>query len=532
MSIHKKSIQSLLGLWLLMLMSPFAFAVATSPLPVTLADPSVELSFDLAAGTVKHWLLPDTLNAKGQPQDLAAPAGKLFALKGMLQGKSLEEWTALAGGWKTLANDAQSVTLVLQGDDLPFVISKTWRLSAEPSRVGFDLSIEARWPSKRAEDDLWLELGPGLGEEPTHGLGMGQAIYSFTEAIYRNTEGVGTRRLGSDEIYQFAPPAGKGPTEWAGLQSRYFALILIPEGTTESALQWRVEAPETGAWYPQQPSFETLLKVEIPLDGARSDSPTVLHWDVYGGGKSYKALSAQEPPLSSVLFAGLWEWMRVLVLGIMYVLGCIHRLSGSWGWSIILLAILVRLVMYPVAKNAMAAQKKFAAIQERIQPELQEIRRNYKGGEQSERILELYEAHQVSPLAGLKPLLIVLIQIPIFVALYHLLGQAFELRNQPFLWMQTLAQPDRLFSFGVDIPFFGAYFNLLPVLMALSTLLSIKFSPASAGTAKEAFRQHFFLWLMALVFFLLFYSFPSGMVLYWTMANILQFIHQRLATRK
>lgn len=70
-----------------------------------------------------------------------------------------------------------------------------------------------------------------------------------------------------------------------------------------------------------------------------------------------------------------------------------------------------------------------------------------------------------------------------FVALYHLLGQHFELREQSFLWMNSLAEPDQLFSFGVDLPFFGSYFNFLPALMALTTLASIKLSPAPAPAA-------------------------------------------------
>jgi YidC/Oxa1 family membrane protein insertase len=252
-------------------------------------------------------------------------------------------------------------------------------------------------------------------------------------------------------------------------------------------------------------------------------------WNVFGGGKAYEALTAQQPDLGGLLFSGLWDWMRGLSLAIMHVLHLIHQLVGSWGIAIILLAALVRLAVYPIAKNAISAQKKFAAIQARIQPELQEIRKNYKGGEQSERILQLYESHKVSPLAGLKPLLIVLIQIPIFVSLYHLLGQTFELRDASFLWMRTLAEPDQLFSLGVDLPLFGAYFNLLPVLMSLTTLLSIKLNPAPASDEKSSLRQSLTTGLMGLGFFLLFYSFPSGMVLYWTVANILQVAHQKIA---
>ncbi|NNA14222.1 YidC/Oxa1 family membrane protein insertase [Pseudomonas lundensis] len=210
----------------------------------------------------------------------------------------------------------------------------------------------------------------------------------------------------------------------------------------------------------------------------------------------------------------------------MKVLQFIHAVIGSWGLSIILLAVLVRLAMYPIAKNAMTAQKKFAMVQARLQPQLEDIRRRYKGGEQSERILELYESNNVSPLAGMKPLLIILIQVPVFVSLYHLLGQTFELRDASFLWIKTLAEPDQLFSWGIDLPVLGAYFNLLPVLMALTTLLSIKV--ASASGAKTSFKQTMTSLLMGLGFFVLFYSFPAGMVLYWTSANILQVLHQKI----
>jgi len=203
----------------------------------------------------------------------------------------------------------------------------------------------------------------------------------------------------------------------------------------------------------------------------------------------------------------------------------------SWGLAIILLAVLVRVLVHPIARNAMRAQKNFARVQEVMRPEMDEIRRNYKGGEQSERILQLYEKHKISPLAGLKPLLIVLIQIPIFVALFHLLGQVFELRDASFLWMKTLAEPDRLFSWGVDLPFFGTHFNLLPVLMAVTTMLSIKLAPAPASDQQSAFRQNIMMVLITIGFFLLFYPFPSGMVLYWTMANLLHLAHGLVTNR-
>jgi len=106
------------------------------------------------------------------------------------------------------------------------------------------------------------------------------------------------------------------------------------------------------------------------------------------------------------------------------------------------------------------------------------------------------------------------------------LGQVFELRDASFLWIDTLAEPDRLFALGFEIPLLGSYFNLLPVLMAASTLMMIGMSSTPAAETENKKKQIWPLLLMTLVFFVLFYPFPAGMVLYWTMANVLHLIQQ------
>jgi len=187
--------------------------------------------------------------------------------------------------------------------------------------------------------------------------------------------------------------------------------------------------------------------------------------------------------------------------------------------------------MYPFSQRVLSSQKDFAEIQKKIQPEISRIKKEYKGGEQSERILALYRKHGVSPFAGLKPLMIVMIQLPIFIALFHVLGRAFELRNASFLWIDSLAEPDRFFHMGFDVPFLGQYLNILPVLMAVTTLLTIKMSPAPAADNSQRRLQSFFLIFIAITFFLIFYAFPSGMVLYWTMANLLHLIQQTIVEK-
>ncbi len=243
----------------------------------------------------------------------------------------------------------------------------------------------------------------------------------------------------------------------------------------------------------------------------------------------FKVFAAAGPVDSnSLLFSALWGWMRWICFGLLFLLTSIHFIVPSWGLSIILLALIVRIALYPLSKLAMASQKRFVEAQKQMSPELQQIKRTYKGGEQSERILQLYKKHQVSPFAGLKPLGIVLIQLPILVALFHVLGEAIELRDAGFLWIHSLALPDNLFPFGFNIPLLGNYFNLLPVLMSFFTLLSFKLAPAPTAEKKEQGLQNFFLVAMTLMFFLLFYSFPSGMVLYWTFANIFHIVQYRI----
>ena len=144
----------------------------------------------------------------------------------------------------------------------------------------------------------------------------------------------------------------------------------------------------------------------------------------------------------------------------MVVLYWINNFIFNWGISIIILSILVRVVIHPIAKKAIQSQQEFAKLQDIMQPQIKEIKKNYKGGEQSERILNIYEKYNTSPLASFKPLLALGIQIPIFIALFHLLGQTFELKEASFLWIDSLAEPDKLFSLGREIPFFGSYFNL------------------------------------------------------------------------
>ena len=173
-------------------------------------------------------------------------------------------------------------------------------------------------------------------------------------------------------------------------------------------------------------------------------------------------------------------------------------------------------------------QRKINKIQSVLVPKIKSIKSRYKGEEAHNKILKEYKELGVSHFYTLKPLLGSLIQVPILIAIFNALGEMPQFDGHSFLWINNLAYPDSLAYFPFTIPMFGNSFNLLPIMMTAITLYStLIFRDRSALKSQET-RQKRNLYLMAAVFFTLFYPFPASMVLYWTLANILQTVQQQI----
>jgi YidC/Oxa1 family membrane protein insertase len=157
----------------------------------------------------------------------------------------------------------------------------------------------------------------------------------------------------------------------------------------------------------------------------------------------------------------------------------------------------------------------------RLAPLLAEINRQFKGEERHRRTLELYRQQGVSPAYTFRSLASAAIQVPIFFAAYHMLHENVELAGVGFLWVRDLAFPDHAVLLPFAIPFFGRYLNLLPLAMTALTLLTSWIHRDRSLSPDLHRRQQVNLYLMALAFLALFYTFPAGMVLYWTTNNLL-----------
>ena len=165
-----------------------------------------------------------------------------------------------------------------------------------------------------------------------------------------------------------------------------------------------------------------------------------------------------------------------------------------------------------------------------LQPHIEELRKTYKDNPQklNTEIMKLYKENKVNPFSGCLPLIL---QIPIFFALYQVLLRSVALKGAHFLWIKDLSMPDRLFIMPFSIPFLGNEFNLLPLLMTIGMFVQQKLSMGAAGTG-SAEQQKLMLFLFPLMFGFIFYHMPSGLVLYWFVNSALMLAYQLKINRQ
>ena len=197
-----------------------------------------------------------------------------------------------------------------------------------------------------------------------------------------------------------------------------------------------------------------------------------------------------------------------------WLLAVLYSFVPNYGWSIILLTILVRVAMAPLTVKQMRSMERMRL----LQPKIKEIQEKHAADrqKQSEAMMGLYRQEKVNPLGGCLPMFL---QLPVFIGLFYALRSSIQLRQAPFFgWIDDLAAPDLLFSFpGVDFPV-----RVLPLLMGASMFVQQKITPVQMDPAQARMMLIMMPGMMTVVS----YSFPSGLVLYWMMSNVLAIAHQ------
>jgi YidC/Oxa1 family membrane protein insertase len=240
-------------------------------------------------------------------------------------------------------------------------------------------------------------------------------------------------------------------------------------------------------------------------------------------------LSSLAPELDQLRYIQLWKPLAWLARVVESALVSIQRnIFDNWGLSIVMLALLLKILLLPVGIFTTNIQREVSQIQTQLAPRLAEIKASYDGEEAHNLLMAAHKELGVSPLYTLKPMLGTFIQVPIWIAVFNALGEMPQLDGQSFLWIDNLAFPDTVGQLPSAIPLLGDKISLLPFLMTVVTVGSTVLFKNRHATAIEMKRQRRNLYLMAVAFFVLFYPFPAAMVLYWTLANVFYAIQQQV----
>ena len=323
------------------------------------------------------------------------------------------------------------------------------------------------------------------------------------------------------------------PVLWAGLDSQYFSALMIPD--PEIAATYRLtETPNAsaGADVAVVAPTETVGLV-VPGFYLASQQKASHEFRLYVGPKNDKILKTIEAPndseiplhLSKVIDFGFFA---PLVWGMLWLFQGFHAIFRNYGLSIILLTAMVKVITYPFTRKAHASMKKM----QKLQPELLELKEKYRDDPQklNRATMRLYKDNGVNPLGGCIPWLP---QIPLFFALFSLLGGAVELRGAPFLlWISDLSAPDTLIELPFTIPLIVTQIDairLLPIINGLTTWLQQKFVGNMTPTTDN--MQMKLMQFMPIIFIFIFYNWASGFVLYWLCNNVFTIAQQYLQNR-
>ena len=317
---------------------------------------------------------------------------------------------------------------------------------------------------------------------------------------------------------------------WAGVVGKYFAFLLIPE--TQNVVTLTEAVQTTGETIPQ--------KNTIYMSRAASgESKTTDVYSFYCGPQLSSTLGIYDNAKDNVFGLSNHQlkkaldvsWLSWLEKILKVLLEVFYFLIPNYGVAIILLTILTKALLIPLSKKGTESTAKMSA----LQPKLQELQTKYKDYPEAlnNAMAKLYKEEGINPMGSCWPMLI---QFPIFIGLYGLLNKDFSLRGAMFIpgWITDLSIPETIFTLPFNIPFLGAQIHLLPILYTASMIFSMKITQsATSGQAAGSKGMTWFMtYGMSIMFFFILYNAPSGLLVYWTMSNLLAILQQVYTNKK
>jgi YidC/Oxa1 family membrane protein insertase len=333
------------------------------------------------------------------------------------------------------------------------------------------------------------QLYLGLERDGNPARGESKWYFTFTgPAVYTDTKKY--EKIAFSDIEKSKASHVTSATDgWIAMVQHYFASAwLVPPG---SPREFRTQKVGDNLY---------AVQMVLPLGELAPGASKVVDAVLFAGPQEEKKLEALAPGLELVKDYG---WFTVLAKPLFWVLDQLYKLLHNWGWSIVALVVLLKVAFYWLNASAYRSMGKMKA----LAPRITDMRERYKDKPQlmQQEMMRIYREEKVNPLGGCLP---ILAQMPFFIALYWVLLSSVEMRNAPWIgWIHDLAAPD---------PWF-----VLPLLMTASSLFQVWLQPAPADP-----MQAKMMWMMPLIFGVMFFFFPAGLVLYWLTNNILSIAQQ------
>ena len=318
--------------------------------------------------------------------------------------------------------------------------------------------------------------------------------------------------------------------EWAATVGKYFTIIGVPQGGVNYTTVFEQTENNTGF---SQSNSMYLIREDV-------DSPAIRDmYSFYCGPKNTASLNRYEIVkdnsfgiknlvLNQVLDTSSWlGWLENILK---FVLNLFFKLVPNYGVAIILLTILIKIMLQPIAKKGMDSTAKMSA----LAPKMEELKQKYANDQEQLNLQmgKLYKEEGINPMGSCLPMLL---QFPIFIALYGLLNNHYDLRGAMFIpgWITDLSIPETVYTLPFNIPLLGAEIHLLPIIYTASMIFSMKSTQNTAGQSdQQKTTMMFMMYGMPIMFFFVLYSAPSGLILYWTVMNFISILQQKYINKK
>jgi YidC/Oxa1 family membrane protein insertase len=493
--------------------SPGVPANATPPGPVTtvgdvntreivVETTKVRAVFSNRGATILHWILKEFRNDAGQPLDLVPGGAGASTIKPFTLSVEDDATTARINEaiYRATVNGApvgESVDATASPQTIVFEtaasdglnVRKTFTLEPTSYVVVFSASVQAG-PQTLNPAILW---GPGLGDD----IARTPPASFFSPAYTLPAQAIVYRDGDVDRMDPSASGTEEGPFQYTGVDDHYFAAILLNDANRNVRLDFlpqhvplATDPTVIGKYVSQS------LRFQSPPESVR----------FFYGPKVFEELRAIDPELTRAINFGMFSVLAVPLLG---ALKWVQGFVGNWGWSIVVLTILINMAMFPLRHKSVVSMRKM----QEIQPQMKAIQERYakykvtdpERQKMNTEVMALYKAKGVNPAAGCVPMLLTL---PFLIAFYSMLQMAIEIRGANFVgWITNLSAPD---------PYF-----ILPVAMGAVQFWQTRIQPSTADPTQQRIMM-----FMPLMFAAMSFSFPSGLVLYWLVSTLFTIVQQ------